>query len=257
MRSKLARIALAAALPLPCLLAAACGGGGGTAETPGESSAAPSADATGAPAAGAATAQAKAEEVKGVPATCKPNGKVCLLPESFVKKLCDNVHPDIALAWFKKDSPFTRGYLKGATEAWNASGGATSGEKFVFDEEVIVVRARENKTGIEVSGAGTSYDVLRWDGSCATLSGEELTFTAAPKPKTAKIEWRYLADATQEALLKDEKIAKINKVRRDECKGATMGDVSKKCVKAVDELGAAIAEFVRAGGEVPLPAELK
>lgn len=243
-------------LTLSCV-ALGCGGSEPKVESPAEGESAKPAD--GGTAGGAATAApaAKAEETKGIPTTCNSNGKVCLLPESFVKKLCDNVHPDIALAYFGKGTPFTRGYLKGATEAWNASGGATSGEKFVFDEEVIVVRARENKTGIEVSGASGGYDVLRWDGSCATLSGEELTFSVAPKPKTAKIEWRYLSDATQAALLKDDKIAKINKTRRDECKGATMGDVSKKCVKAVDELGEAIAAYVRGGGEIPLPSEMK
>ncbi len=192
-----------------------------------------------------------------VPLTCESQGKLCLPKPGFAKRLCQNVYPDVALAWFRKGTPFSRGYLRGAVDAWNASGGVSSGDKLVFDEEVIVLFERKNKTGIEVSGASGGYDVLRWDGSCATLSGEEMTFSVPPEPKTAKIEWRYIGEAVQNALLADEKIAKLNKQRRDECKGATMGDVSKKCVTAVDGLGKAITSYVRNGGDIPAPAKLK
>ena len=37
---------------------------------------------------------------------------------------------------------------------------------------------------------------------------------------------------------------------------ATLGDVSDKCVKAVDQLSAAIVTYVRGGGAVPPPAPL-
>ena len=85
-----------------------------------------------------------------------------------------------------------------------------------------------------------------------------MTLTAPPtKAKAAKILWQSLSDATQAALLADAGIAKLNKERRDECKGATSGDVSKKCVKLVDGLGAAITDYVRNGGEIPAPAKLK
>lgn len=178
-------------------------------------------------------------------------------PAAFVKRLCEDVNPDLALVYLRKDSPFTRGYLTRNTDAWNASGGASSQDKLMFDEEVIVLAVRSNKTGIQVSGSSGGYDVLRWDGSCATLSGEEITFKAPPKAKHAKLEWKTFSDASQAALLEDASIAKINKERRDECKGVTMGDVSKSCVKAVDQLSDAIAAFVRNGGEVPTPKTLK
>ena len=48
----------------------------------------------------------------------------------------------VALALFAKSSPWTRGYLKGDVEAWNASGGVSSGDKLLFDEEVIVLVRR-------------------------------------------------------------------------------------------------------------------
>lgn len=218
-----------------------------------DSAAAPESARSAAPAAGSSAGN---DEVL---LTCETKDKLCLPKPGFAKKLCQNVYPDVALAYFRQGTPFTRGYLKGAVEAWNASGGVSSPEnKLVFDEEVIVLFVRKNNTGIEVSGASGGYDVLRWDGSCATLSGEEMTFTVPPtKPKTAKIGWQYLGDAVQAALLADPAVAKINKERRDECKGATSGDVSKKCVKAVDSLSEAITNYVRGGGEVPAPAKLK
>jgi hypothetical protein len=117
--------------------------------------------------------------------------------------------------------------------------------------------ARKNETGIQVSGASGGYDVLRWDGTCATLSAEELTRDVPPKPKNAKVLWKDFAEATQNALLGDAAIAKLNKDRRDECKGASIGEVSKKCVTLVDKLSLAIVEYVRNGGEIPTPAKLK
>jgi hypothetical protein len=44
--------------------------------------------------------------------------------------------------------------------------------------------------------------------------------------------------------------------RRSECKGATSGDVSAKCVKADAKLSDAIVAFVRGGGSVPVPTTL-
>ena len=43
--------------------------------------------------------------------------------------------------------------------------------------------------------------------------------------------------------------------RRKECKGATMGEVSKKCVQRDQSLVSAIVDYVRAGGELPEPNE--
>lgn len=212
-------------------------------------------DATSSPA--KESAGAPADDGSTVPTTCETKDGLCMPSPKFTKKLCGGMNPDVALAMHKKGTPFTRGYLKGTVDAWNASGGASSADKLVFDEEVIVLLARKNETGIQVSGASASYDVLRWDGTCATLSSEELTMSVPPKPKNAKVVWKDFSEAAQEALLGDPNIAKLNKERRDECKGASIGEVSKKCVALVDKLSEAIVAFVRNGGEVPAPAKLK
>lgn len=236
---------------------AACSGSSTEATTPeSETTAEPTGTST-----EAATSSAPKEKEDKLPAvvtTCEKNGDICVPPLAFVKKLCANVNPDLALVYFRKGSPFSRGWLTRNTEVFNAFGGSSSQDKLFFDEEVIVVNVRAaNTTGIQVSGASGGYDVIRWDGSCASLPGEELTFKAPPKSKNAKLEWKTYSDDSQNALLNDANIAKINKQRRDECKGVTIGDVSKACVKAVDQLSEAIVAFVREGGEVPVPKALK
>ncbi len=214
------------------------------------------ASSTTTPASASPPKSAEPIDAGAVPTECTSDGKLCLPPAAFVKKLCSSVHQDVALAFFKKGAPFTRGYLAGNTEAWNASGGPSSAEKLVFDEEVVVLLARENKTGIQVSGASGGYDVLRWDGTCATLSGEELSFRVPPKPIAPKLLWKDIPEGVQNKLLEDATIAKLNKERRDECKGATIGDVSVKCVKAVDKLSVAIVAYVREGKDFPVPSKL-
>lgn len=207
----------------------------------------------------AKTGEAKKEPAEvEVPTTCESKGDVCIPPMRFVKKLCQEVHPDLALAFFNKGTPFTRGYMKGGQDAFNGFGGVSSDVKLVFDEEVIYLSTRENKTGIEVSGAGGQVDILRWDGSCATVPAADVTTKLPPKPKAAPIEWKLLSDEVQGALLADADIAKINKERRNECKGQTMGDVSKKCVKLVSDLQTVVVDKVRAGlGGIPAPTKLK
>jgi hypothetical protein len=143
------------------------------------------------------------------------------------------------------------------TEAWNASGGASAGGYLEFDEEVLILAERKaDSGGMQVSGAGGGYDAIRWDGSCVTLSGEELTQNRPPAPKSPGIEWRFLDDNVQEALRKDEKVNAAYLERRKHCKGAVSGDVSDKCVKADKQLSDAIVSYLRGGGAVPVPTTL-
>ena len=239
------------------LAVAGCGG----APAPTKDADPGSASASSAPASSSSTAgssaKADAEGPAGLPDKCEKKGDICAPSPKFVKRLCGGFNPDVALIFFRKGSPFTRAYLRGAVEAWNASGGSSSADKLAFDEEVIVLLERKQDAGgMQVSGAGGGFDVLRWDGSCATLAPEEITFNLPPKPKNAKLSFKDLGDTTQEVLLKNEKIAKLNADRRKECKGATMGEVSAKCVKLVDQLSDLVAGYVREGGEIPTPTKL-
>jgi len=239
-------------------LAAACGG-----SQPSSKSAAdeerPQADAaTGeAPSTEPSTAGPGSGSGAAVPEGChKPSG-TCLPDPKFVKRLCNSRYPSMALYLFANGSKWARGYLTRKTEAWNASGGASAGGFLEFDEEVLLLFERKaDAGGMQVSGAGASFDALRWDGSCVTLSGEEVTLQKPPASKTPKIEWRYLDDGVQQALRKNEAIDAAYLERRRECKGAVSGDVSLKCVKADAKLSDAIVAYARGGGEIPLPSTL-
>jgi hypothetical protein len=212
----------------------------------------------------AAPADAKAEPAaeagggggEGVPTKCFKSGATCSPDPKFVKRLCNGKYPSLGLYLFSNPA-WTRGYLTRRTQAWNASGGASDSGWVEFDEEVLILYARvPDAGGMQVSGAGGSYDALRWDGSCVTLQSEEVTMSKAPSPKYPPIDFRYLDDDTQEALRKDEKVNKAWQARRAECKGATSGDVSLKCVKADENLTKTVIAFVRGGGSIPEPKKL-
>jgi hypothetical protein len=237
------------------LLAAACGGS----KQPAESADAATAEADSSMAGASETNEPEPSPVAdspsgaAVPSECHRGKEPCLPDPKFVKKLCNNRHPSLALYLFSNPK-WARGYLTRKTEAWNASGGASAGGFVEFDEEVLLLFERKaDLGGMQVSGAGASYDALRWDGSCVTLAGEEVTRDEPPSAKTPKIEWRFLDDNVQEALRKDENVNAAYLERRKECKGAVSGDVSAKCVKADTKLSASIVAFVRSGPSLPVP----
>lgn len=249
---------------VPALLAtalaiSACGGSAPPAEAPetanGTKTEAPAAAA--ADSSDAADADAKAAPAAGIPKDCAKKGGTCVPPKAFVQKLCSGSFPSVTLYLFANKSPWSRGYLRGRTKALNASGGVSDNGWLEFDEEVIILAERKaDLGGMQVSGAGASYDALRWDGSCVTLSSEEVTFDKPPSPKSSKVEWRFLDDNIQEALRADAALNKAYLARRQECKGATSGDVSMKCVKADQKLSDLIVTYLRGGGSLPEPSKV-
>lgn len=253
-------MSLRSSAPLALLLIAACGGN--KAQAPAASSPAmkeKSSEPASAEAKPESSAKDAEEEKTGeLPKECaKKDDKMCLPPSAFVNRLCQGNFPSVALALFKKDTPWTRGYLTRKTKAWNASGGAASSDELEFDEEVLVLRHRAaDLGGMQVSGAGGGFDALRWNGSCVTLAKEELTLSLPPKAKNARVEWRLIDDNMREAMRANEKLDKAYKDRQKECKGATMGTVSDKCVKLDAALSDAIVKHVREGGNVGKPDKL-
>jgi len=241
-------------------LVTACGGSSAPkaeppkSETP-ASSAAPA--ESGAPAAEPAAA-AEDNSKKKIPEACSGESGACTMPPGFVKRLCAGVFPELALMFFAKGSPWRRAYVAvKESAAFNGLNGPSSEEKLTFEEELLVLSEKKADTGgMQVSGAGASFDCLRWDGTCATLSAEEVRFTTPPKPKHATVPWRTLADPTQEALLKNDEVSKLASERRKECKGATVGTVSAKCEKVDKKLNDVIVDAVRGGTAVPQPAKV-
>jgi hypothetical protein len=107
------------------------------------------------------------------------------------------------------------------------------------------------------SGNGT-YDLLRWDGTCAMgIEAEAVTRTKPARPRTAHIQWHRIATQTQDALIAaSDAVKRAHAKRGKECKGAMSGDVSAQCARADEALVAAVADYVRSGAALPpLPRE--
>lgn len=163
--------------------------------------------------------------------------------------------PDVGLILMQKSTPFTRAWLKGEVDGWNADG-ASARAKLFFDEEVLVLKKRDGgKGGMQVSGSG-GYQIMRWDGYCYSLEDGTLAFHAPPQPKNGNIAWRYLENPTKDALLGDPGVKAAYDKRAKECKGAITGDVTLTCQKADEGLSLAVANAVRGGISVPTPAKL-
>jgi hypothetical protein len=240
-----------------CVWTTACGGTQKQTESPASSEADTSGDTSasdGTEQAAQADGAAPASGPWDIPNSCHNGSSPCTANPKWVKRLCDDVYPAVALYLFSSKSPFTHGYLSRKTRAVNASGGATSGDEWLaFDEEVVLLHYRAEDTGgIQVSGASGGYEAMRLDGSCVTLGAEEVRLQKPPAPKYATVPWRYIGDDMQEALRKNESINSAYMERRKECKGAFSGEVSKKCVTRDEELNREIIKAL-SNGTVDLP----
>lgn len=195
------------------------------------------------------------EDSKQIPTECsKYSGETCVPAGKWVGRLCQDVYADVAIFMFQSGTPWARMYLTRETDAVNASGGASVVGKLAFDEEVLVLRHRTaGKDDIQVGSGSGSYDALRWDGSCVSLEGEEVTSNPPPRAKTSRIEWRWLGEDMQAALRKDSTVEDTFIARKKECKGVTMGAVSKKCEQLDTKLIAVTADYVRGATGLPQP----
>jgi len=173
-------------------------------------------------------------------------------PGDFVERLCGNKFPGLALVWFAKGTPWTRRYVRlPVVEPRNTTGGPSSDAKLTWGEEVLALKRHGAGGDIQVSGA-VDYDVLRWDGTCASMSELEMTPLAPGMPKNAPIVWKYIDSNVQEALLKDSAIQKATEAETKACGGKAAGSGSA-CQQANRRLNSAIVAAVRNGLSLPTP----
>ena len=205
---------------------------------------------------------AKTDEPAPIPSSCEAEGtvkdaKLCMPDRAYAKKLCSGVYPEVALGLFGKGTPFTRVYLSGDVEAWNASGGRTHRAKLAFDEEVIVLAKNGAAAmgGIVMTGAQSSYDVLRWDGTCVSIMDGEISTKRPPAPKPADLAFSRLEEPTRHALLEAPKVKASHAALGKACVvSATATTANKKaCEKADKAFAQAIVETVRSGASLPAP----
>jgi hypothetical protein len=260
MHSPFERRALAACVAFCELAGLGCGGapqlGPSSAETP-------AVPATLLAAAGTATtapeepakspASAAPDTSRNLPGECTRIGDLCLPPRAFVRRLCQGASTVVAFHLLKKDTPFTRGFVRARkVPPVNALGGPSSDASLEFGEEVLILTHTDDGAPgkMQVSGMG-GYDVLRWDGTCANLADGELALRPPVPAKHAPIEWRYVDESVQEALLKDDGIREARKQQRQHCHGVTLGSRSPQCVAADARLEDRIFAAVRGGFALP------
>lgn len=210
-----------------------------------------------------AAADAKTEEAPApLPTSCTTGDtgalkdmKLCLPEKSYAKKLCGGIYPEVALNLFGKGTPWSRVYLAGDVEAWNASGGLTHRAKLAFDEEVIVLgkHGAASMGGVVMTGAQASYDVLRWDGSCVSVMEGEITTKRPPAPKPAEVKFSRLEENTRRALLAEPKVKAAYDAIGKACASVSSAAEKKACEKADRAFTTSIVDAVRNGASLPAP----
>jgi hypothetical protein len=196
------------------------------------------------------------EKKKTLPWRCRKSKPPCMPPPTFVKRLCQDVYPDVALHMFKPGTPWRRFYMLHNAEPFNASGGASLlGDKMRRGEEVIALMRRNPRNGIQVSDIA-GWDVLRWNGACATIHDGEFSTDAPREVHHARVEYRTLGLEQRLALEAEPSFQEIYEARRRACKGISVGRVTAECEQYDKMLADEIVKHVREGVELPKPKKI-
>ncbi len=177
-------------------------------------------------------------------------------PPGWVRRLCSDVYPEVALHMFRPGTPWKRLYMKANAEPYNASGGASLlGDKLRRGEEVIALHRRAGDSGIQV-GDTAGYDILRWNGACATIHDGDFSEEPLRNVVYSKVEWRRLALPVRNLLEAQPDISAAYEARRKACKGQSIGIVAADCERYDQELMDEIVRYVREGGKLPAPTRM-
>lgn len=234
---------------------------------------APAATAASAPSAIAVTARPSAAKVTAAAATPEPASSApeapevvttrevpsacadkasCTMPPAFVEAVCKHKFPNLPLFLFAARMPWKHLYVKAeSVEPVNPHGGDQSETWMAFGEEVVLLRKRSSDTkGVQVSGP-SDVDVLRWDGTCATIREEMFVSYVTAPMQSPRIIWRYLDADLQEALLKNSVVARSREVERKSCRDSSPTHPTPSCDKAMRQLTDAIVLAVHQNVALP------
>lgn len=138
----------------------------------------------------------------------------------------------------------------------NSYGGPRSDSQLVFGEEVVLLKHSEPaRGGVSVSGA-SDVDILRLDGTCATIREEMLVRYVPGAVKAPPVVWKFLDDGTQQALLADQRIQRAEQSERQGCRGMSVNQRNEQCARAGQALNTAILQVLRKGIALPEPTKL-
>jgi hypothetical protein len=251
------------------LLLPACGGPAAPVVAPATtqdtlpSSAAPSAtEAKVTPAAANEPApSAQTATTREIPSSCTDKEN-CYPPASFTEAVCKHKFTDLPLYLFAGKLPWRHLYVKAEyVEPVNPHGGEQSEAWMKFGEEVLVLGKRGGGAkSVQVSGP-SDLDVLRWDGTCATIR-EEMLVSYVPAPmQSPRIIWKYLDAGSQDSLMKNAVVARSREAEKKGCHDSSPTHPTPPCEKAMQKLTDAIVLAVHQNVELPgtgaLPAWVK
>jgi hypothetical protein len=193
-----------------------------------------------------------------LPQECAGGGERCFPPPEFVREICRGKHLSVALAMFNRSAPWEHVFVQVRdVAAVNQLGGPVGDPRLVYSEEVILLQHRPYvpRDGFDMK-APDNYDVLRLDGSCATLAEDEFRVHRPKQPRYAPVVWKYLDSGLQDVLLTDDKVEQARTSQREDCGGMYLGGGSVACQKATQKLARAILAVVNDGVELPPPEDL-
>ncbi len=196
------------------------------------------------------------EDASPFPQRCTMRRGECLPPPDWVNKLCDNIYPDLALHFFAPKTPWQRLYMTARADPFNASGGMSlMGDKLEPGEEVIALRRRD-ATKMQATGENAGYDVLRWNGACATIHDDDFTEEPPSNLRSAPIDWRRLSVEMRNALEAIPEIGEVYELRHQKCRGKSVGIISDECERYDKKLSEVVAMKVRSGAKLPSPKQV-
>jgi len=173
-------------------------------------------------------------------------------PRAFVDAVCKHKFADLPLYFFAGHLPWQHLYVKAEyVEPVNPYGGDQSEAWLQFGEEVVLLRKKHaGGKGVQVSGP-SDVDVLRWDGTCATIR-EEMLVSYVPAPmQSPRIIWKYLDVGSQDALAKNSVVARSLEAQKKGCHDSSFTHPTPACEKTMRQLTDAIVLAVHQNIELP------
>jgi len=196
-------------------------------------------------------ARAEPTEAPDVPTYCAAKTKPCVPPEDFVERLCASRYVSVAPYLFEKHTPFVRLHAKSKTiELRNGLKGPVGAQPIAFAEEVLLLRVVSAPSASPKKPGEAIYDVLRWDGTCASVPKRDLAAYLPGVPQAAPVEFAKLETTMRAALTRDAKLNKLGAARADACRSS---ESSEACTQADKALSDAVVVAIRQGLKLPMP----
>jgi len=193
-----------------------------------------------------------------LPHNCMREGGACYPPVDFVRALCKRKYPGVAIAMFERTAPWKHAFVKVKEVApVNSLGGPTAHVQLEFLEEVLLLRDREVKLRQSIVDVPNSYDVLRFDGTCATLAEDEfMTKKPYVRPRYAPIIWQQIDADMRQALTHSPKVDQAAEAQTAACRGSFLAGGGEPCKDATQQLARAIVTALGEGMQLPPPSNL-